>query len=98
MTFGQDMWHWGAKLVAHETAHTFGLPDLYAFEASSDAHRFIGGWDVMGLIGGRGSQFFAWHSWKLGWTGDGQVVCRATKGSDTVYLTAVEYGSGTKWR
>ncbi|MEV6732803.1 M6 family metalloprotease domain-containing protein [Streptomyces sp. NPDC051364] len=96
VTFGQDMWHWGAKLVAHETAHTFGLPDLYAFEAGNDAHRFVGGWDVMGLIGGRGPQFFAWHSWKLGWTGDGQVVCRATKGSDTVYLTAVEYGSGTK--
>ncbi|MCX5393748.1 M6 family metalloprotease domain-containing protein [Streptomyces sp. NBC_00094] len=96
VTFGQDMWHWGAKLVAHETAHTFGLPDLYAFDAGGDAHRFIGGWDVMGLVGGRGSQFFAWHSWKLGWTADNQVVCRATKGSDTVYLTAVEYGSGTK--
>ncbi|MFC9242533.1 M6 family metalloprotease domain-containing protein [Streptomyces sp. NPDC057136] len=96
VTFGQDMWHWGAKLVGHETAHTFGLPDLYAFDAASDAHRFVGGWDVMGLIGGPGSQFFAWHSWKLGWTDDGQVVCRASVGSDTVYLTAVEYGGGTK--
>ncbi|WP_338491262.1 hypothetical protein [Streptomyces sp. SJL17-4] len=27
---------------------------------------------------------------------DSQVVCRASAGSDTVYLTAVEYGSGTK--
>ncbi|MFD7629687.1 peptidase M6 [Streptomyces sp. NPDC059851] len=100
VTFGQDMWHWGPGLVAHETAHTFGLPDLYAFAAAGlpggDAHRFVGGWDVMGLIDGRGAQFFAWHSWKLGWTGDGQVACRAAKGSDTVYLTAVEYGSGTK--
>ncbi|WP_404955600.1 hypothetical protein [Streptomyces sp. 147326] len=26
----------------------------------------------------------------------GQVVCRASKGSDTLYLTAVEYGGGTK--
>ncbi|MFG2639634.1 M6 family metalloprotease domain-containing protein [Streptomyces sp. NPDC048370] len=96
VTFGQDMWHWGAKLVGHETAHAFGLPDLYAFDAGVDAHRFVGGWDVMGLIGGAGSQYFAWHSWKLGWTDDSQVVCRASAGSDTVRLTAVEYGSGTK--
>jgi len=96
VTFGQDMWHWGHKLVGHETAHAFGLPDLYAFDAGSDAHRFVGGWDVMGLVGGAGPQYFAWHSWKFGWIGDSQVVCRASKGSDTVYLTAVEYGSGTK--
>ncbi|MEU7038958.1 M6 family metalloprotease domain-containing protein [Streptomyces sp. NPDC046237] len=96
VTFGQDMWHWGPKLVAHETGHTFGLPDLYAFDAGTDAHRFVGGWDVMGLIGGAGSQYLAWHSWKLGWTANSQVVCRASAGSDTVYLTAVEYGSGTK--
>ncbi|MET7621740.1 hypothetical protein [Streptomyces sp. NPDC005408] len=95
-SFGQDMWHWGKKLVAHETGHTFGLPDLYAFASETDAHRFVGGWDVMGLVGGAGPQYFAWQSWKLGWTQDSQVVCRASAGSDTVYLTAVEYGSGTK--
>ncbi|MEV0375515.1 M6 family metalloprotease domain-containing protein [Streptomyces sp. NPDC050636] len=96
VTFGQDMWHWGKKVVAHETGHTFGLPDLYAFDKGDDEHRFVGGWDVMGLIGGAGPQYFAWHSWKLGWTDDSQVVCRASAGSDTVDLTAVEYGSGTK--
>ncbi len=96
VTFGQDMWRWDHRLVAHESAHTFGLPDLYAFDAADDAHRFTGGWDVMGLIDGAGSQYFAWHSWKLGWTADRQVLCRARAGSDTVRLTAVEYGSGTK--
>ncbi|MET9373838.1 M6 family metalloprotease domain-containing protein [Streptomyces sp. NPDC002992] len=96
VTFGQDLWTWGTKLVAHETGHTFGLPDLYAFDAGTDAHRYVAGWDVMGLIGGKGSQYLAWHSWKLGWTADTQVLCRATPGSDTVYLTAVEYGNGTK--
>ncbi|MER7985270.1 M6 family metalloprotease domain-containing protein [Streptomyces noursei] len=95
VTLGQDMWHWGPKLLGHETAHTFGLPDLYAFDAGNDAHRFVGGWDVMGLISGAGPQYFGWESWKLGWTGDNQVVCRASAGSDTVRLTAVEYGSGT---
>lgn len=96
VTFGQDMWNWGPKLVGHETAHTFGLPDLYAFDAGRDAHRFIGGWDVMGLIGGKGPQYFGWESWKLGWVDDGQVACQASRGSRTVDLTAVEYGSGTK--
>ncbi|WP_246102385.1 hypothetical protein [Streptomyces piniterrae] len=96
VTFGQDMWHWGPKLVDHETAHTFGLPDLYAFDKGDDEHRFAGGWDVMGLVGGAGPQYFSWHSWKLGWTDDSQVVCRTSAGSDTVQLTAVEYGSGTK--
>lgn len=96
VTFGQDMWHWGYKLLGHETAHTFGLPDLYAFDAGTDAHRFVGGWDVMGLIGGAGPQYFAWQSWKLGWTDDSQVVCRASAGTDTVTLKAVEYSGGTK--
>ncbi|MFF4289710.1 M6 family metalloprotease domain-containing protein [Streptomyces sp. NPDC001633] len=96
VTFGQDMWHWGPKLVGHETAHTFGLPDLYAFDPGNDTHRFVGGWDVMGLISGAGPQYFAWESWKLGWTADRQVVCRASAGSNTVRLTAVEYGTGTK--
>ncbi|MFF1476771.1 M6 family metalloprotease domain-containing protein [Streptomyces sp. NPDC058301] len=96
VTFGQDMWNWGPKLVGHETAHTFGLPDLYAFDAGSDAHRFVGGWDIMGLISGKASQYFGWESWKLGWTDDTQVACQASRGTRTVDLTAVEYGSGTK--
>ncbi|WP_229891614.1 M6 family metalloprotease domain-containing protein [Streptomyces mashuensis] len=96
VTFGQDMWRWDRRLAAHETSHTFGLPDLYAFEAGTDPHRFTGGWDVMGLIAGAGSQYLAWHSWKLGWTTDGQIRCRASRGGDTVRLTAVEYAEGTK--
>jgi M6 family metalloprotease-like protein len=96
VTFGQDMWHWGPKLVAHETAHSFGLPDLYAFDTGTDGHGFVGGWDVMGLVGGKAPQYFGWESWKLGWTDDSQVYCQASAGSGTVYLTAVEYGSGTK--
>ncbi|MFI2345721.1 M6 family metalloprotease domain-containing protein [Streptomyces sp. NPDC019443] len=96
VTFGQDMWHWGPKLVAHETAHSFGLPDLYAFDTGTDGHGFVGGWDVMGLVGGKAPQYFGWESWKLGWTDESQVYCQASAGSGTVYLTAVEYGSGTK--
>ena len=36
VTFGQDMWRWGPKVAAHETGHTFGLPDLSCF--TGDTH------------------------------------------------------------
>ncbi|MGW6568953.1 M6 family metalloprotease domain-containing protein [Streptomyces sp. NPDC054975] len=94
VTFGQDMWRWGHKVVAHETSHTFGLPDLYAFTGAT--HRFVGGWDVMGDIAGAAPQYLGWHSWKLGWTDDHQVACLPDSGRRTVRLTAVERPGGTK--
>ncbi|MFG2873732.1 M6 family metalloprotease domain-containing protein [Streptomyces sp. NPDC048337] len=94
VTFGQDMWHWGFKVAAHETGHTFGLPDLYAFTGAP--HRYVGGWDVMGDIAGHAPQFLGWHSWKLGWTRDRQVACLAGPGRRTVTLTPVERPGGTK--
>ncbi|MBW5485547.1 M6 family metalloprotease domain-containing protein [Streptomyces bambusae] len=94
VTFGQDMWHWGPKVAAHETGHTFGLPDLYAFSGST--HRYVGGWDVMGNIAGHAPQFLGWHSWKLGWIRDRQVACVAAPGRRTVALTPVERPGGTK--
>ncbi|MEU7897927.1 M6 family metalloprotease domain-containing protein [Nonomuraea sp. NPDC049152] len=92
VTFGQDMWRWGYKVLAHETGHAFGLPDLYAF-SGPDYHRFVGGWDVMGLIGGPSPEPFAWHAWKLGWISDAQVSC-ATRGVHR--LTPVEERGGRK--
>ncbi|GAA0595217.1 M6 family metalloprotease domain-containing protein [Streptomyces crystallinus] len=94
VTFGQDMWHWGFKVAAHETAHTFGLPDLYSF--TGDTHQYVGGWDVMGNIAGAAPQYLGWHSWKLGWIHDGQVACLAGLGRRTVRLTPVERPGGTK--
>ncbi|MEV4738852.1 peptidase M6 [Streptomyces sp. NPDC049555] len=96
VTFGQDMWRWGHKVAAHETGHTFGLPDLYAF--TGETHGFVGGWDVMGHIAGAAPQYLGWHSWKLGWTRDDQVACFAgpRAGSRTVRLTPVERPGGTK--
>ncbi|KJS60224.1 M6 family metalloprotease domain-containing protein [Streptomyces rubellomurinus] len=95
VTFGQDMWHWGYKVADHETAHTFGLPDLYAY--SGDQHRYVGGWDLMGRISGPAPQYFAWEAWKLGWITDGQVSCLATANSYATTLTGLEYG-GTGYR
>ncbi|MFJ7067857.1 M6 family metalloprotease domain-containing protein [Streptomyces sp. NPDC101115] len=94
VTFGQDMWRWGHKVVAHETGHTFGLPDLYSF--TGPTHQYVGGWDVMGDIAGAAPQFLGWHSWKLGWTGDHQVACLSGPGRRTVRLTPVERPGGTK--
>ncbi|MCZ7456403.1 M6 family metalloprotease domain-containing protein [Streptomyces sp. WMMC940] len=94
VTFGQDMWRWGHKVVAHETGHTFGLPDLYSF--TGPTHQYAGGWDIMGDIAGAAPQFLGWHSWKLGWTRDRQVAGLAGRGHRTVRLTPVERPGGTK--
>ncbi|MEU2717041.1 M6 family metalloprotease domain-containing protein [Streptomyces sp. NPDC007205] len=99
VTFGQDIWgSWGYHIADHETGHTFGLPDLYAF--TGDLHRFVGGWDIMGNIGGPGNQYFGWQSWKLGWTSDSEVSCMTTPGTSLrTPLNPVEYApvSG-RWR
>ncbi|WP_457032500.1 M6 family metalloprotease domain-containing protein [Kitasatospora sp. P5_F3] len=95
VTFGQDMWYWGPKIAAHETGHTFGLPDLYAF-TGTDQHAYVGGWDVMGRIGGPAPQYLGWEGWKLGWVDDSQVACLPGTGWANVDLSAVEYVGGTK--
>jgi M6 family metalloprotease-like protein len=95
VTFGQDMYHWGYKVADHETSHTFGLPDLYAF-AATDYHRYVGGWDLMGNIAGPAPQHLGWERWKFGWIDDGQVACLPNSGSRTVRLKAVERPGGTK--
>ena len=99
VTFGQDIWgSWGYHIADHETGHTFGLPDLYSF--TGDTHQFVGGWDIMGDIGGPGNQYFGWQSWKLGWTNDSEVSCMTTPGTSLrTPLNPVEYApvSG-RWR
>ncbi|WP_244178895.1 M6 family metalloprotease domain-containing protein [Streptomyces rubellomurinus] len=95
VTFGQDMNHWGYKVADHETSHTFGLPDLYAFTAT-DYHRYVGGWDLMGNIAGAAPQHLGWERWKFGWIDDHQVACLPGAGSRTVHLKAVERPGGTK--
>ncbi|MFI0905805.1 M6 family metalloprotease domain-containing protein [Streptomyces sioyaensis] len=90
VTFGQDMWHWGYKVADHETAHTFGLPDLYAF--NGEQHQYVGGWDVMGKVSGPAPQFLGWHAWKFGWINDSQVSCLSTNDTYSTTLNGVEHG------
>ncbi|ONI92723.1 hypothetical protein ALI22I_02205 [Saccharothrix sp. ALI-22-I] len=55
----------GNKVLNHETGHALGLPDLYGY--GGDVHRFVGGWDLMGLIPGPSPDLLALHKWKLSW-------------------------------
>lgn len=97
VTFGFDQWRWGGLVLAHESGHTLGLPDLYLFEAPPDDpgnwHAAVGGWDLMGLISGAGPEYLAWHRWQLGWLDDAQVVCAAPRRATTALLRPVA-GSG----
>eukprot|EP00455_Lapot_gusevi_P054298 TRINITY_DN8668_c0_g1_i6.p1 TRINITY_DN8668_c0_g1~~TRINITY_DN8668_c0_g1_i6.p1 ORF type:complete len:674 (-),score=80.81 TRINITY_DN8668_c0_g1_i6:102-2123(-) len=57
------------SIVAHETGHLLGLPDLY--ELNSREGRLgqlwsVGGWDNMSWVC-TAADFSAWQKWKLGW-------------------------------
>ncbi|NUR57515.1 MAG: M6 family metalloprotease domain-containing protein [Catenulispora sp.] len=95
VTVGQDMWHWGPKVLLHETGHSFGLPDLYSF-FDRNVHGYVGGFDVMGNITGDAPHHFGWEDWKLGWLANRQVACLASDGTMAVRLTEVESLGGTK--
>ncbi|MDT0443072.1 M6 family metalloprotease domain-containing protein [Streptomyces johnsoniae] len=94
VTFGYDQWRWGGLVLAHETGHSLGLPDLYLFEAPEDDpenwHAAVGGWDLMGLISGQAPEFLAWHRWQLGWLADRQVVCAPLDARTTATIVPVE--------
>jgi M6 family metalloprotease-like protein len=93
VTFGQDMWRWGFKVLNHESGHTFSLPDLYAF---AGGHPFVGGWDLMGLISGPAPDYLAWHKWKLGWLDEAQLRCIPAPGTDRVTLSPLGTTGGVK--
>lgn len=103
VTFGQDMWRWGYKVMNHETLHIFGIPDLYSYAETENyrykeqkggnrerAHGYVGEWDLMGLISGIGPDLFSWNKWRLGWLNDNQVNVINKKGTHLIDLTPVE--------
>lgn len=83
------------RVVAHETAHLFGLPDLYPDQGAANGH-YVGEFDLMGELTGRQPDFFAWHKRKLGWLDPGQVACLAAPGTIRQRLTPIERPGGVK--
>lgn len=82
----------GFRVLPHENNHTFGLPDLYTRQGGGA----VGHWDIMSEDWGADNDLLAWHKWKLGWLGDGQVSCAASPGSTVHTLTPLARRGGTK--
>ncbi|MEM9051777.1 MAG: hypothetical protein AAGC47_06970, partial [Bacteroidota bacterium] len=94
ITSGYDLNHWGGLWLAHETGHTFGLPDLYDFEGENQL-KSVGTFGIMGTIAGNAPGFFAFERWVLGWIDDDQIVCHES-GETEVELKAIEKIGGIK--
>jgi M6 family metalloprotease-like protein len=100
VTFGNDIRgpNWGWQALAHETGHVFGLPDLYSYKSGTDRYKdsqkYVGFWDLMGWPAA-GSEYLAWHKYKLGWLADENVLI-AKKSSTTALVTPIDKQGGVK--
>ncbi len=94
ITSGYDLNYWGGLWLAHETGHTFGLPDLYLFERENHL-RTVGTFGIMGTSAGNAPGYFAFERWVLGWIEDDQIFCHE-KGELVVEIDAIETKGGTK--
>jgi hypothetical protein len=66
------------QVIVHELAHTMGLIDLYDYgpiEDWNDSHRFVGGFDIMGMLSGDNLEFLGWNRYLMNWVDDDQVFC-----------------------
>ena len=85
-----------AATLAHETIHTFGLPDLWHFgNTYPSSMDFVGGWSLMsskvnfpGLL--------AWERLQLGWLDLSEIACITTPEQKDVVLEPLEEPGGTK--
>jgi|GEM_PF-2483000 len=87
------------SVVAHETLHLHGLPDLYGRPADAPASTgFIdaaGSWDLMSR-GGPRPELFSWQKLMLEWIQPADVLCMAEAGTVEVELEALESAAGTR--
>lgn len=98
VTSGADLPYWGFLWLNHETGHSMSLVDLYAYQTTGtneDMLRFIGNFGLMGDIGSKAPEFFAFERWQLGWLDDEQIVCQQTNDATTT-LSAIETTGGVK--
>ena len=90
MTYGQDMFQsWGYKIINHEAGHDISFPESYD-GSSSNTHRWIGGWDLMGDILGHAPDYMSWNKWKVGWFDDFDFGCLASDGTAEYNLSPSE--------
>lgn len=94
ITSGYDLNYWGGLWLAHETGHTFGLPDLYHF-GSERWNRYVGTFGIMGTQAGNAPGYFAFERWVLGWLDDEQIYCHSA-GEVEMEIEAIENKGGTK--
>lgn len=84
------------RVLNHENAHSFGLPDLY-FTDDRDDSPPVGHWDPMDEDWGPSNDFVGWHKWKLGWLSAEQVHCAPRHGTPGEHtLTPLSTPGGTK--
>ncbi len=84
------------RVLNHENAHSFGLPDLYYAGRGRAPRTPVGHWDPMDEDWGPSNDFLAWHKWKLGWLEPAQVHCFARPGRRTLTLTPTSIKGGVK--
>jgi len=92
-TSAYDVLTYKSRWVNHELGHALGLPDLYS--STGVGFRFAGVFGLMNNIFDRGSEYFAWERWLLGWLDDSQVVC-VTSQKLEITLAPVERIGGQK--
>ena len=79
-------------VLAHETAHCMGLPDLYSYGEAKGPKNPTGPWDIMSAAG-RASGFLGWHRHKLQWL-DADRKTYAVKGKNQFDLMPLNAKSG----
>lgn len=85
------------RVLTHENAHSFGLPDLYYTGGHGNRPRTpVGHWDPMDEDWGPSNDFLAWHKWKLGWLAPSQVRCVTLAGTRTFALSPTSVKGGPK--
>src|SRR4051794_39311181 len=92
VTYGEDIYIWGHRIVNHETGHDISFPESYN-GGEGDTHRWVGGWDVMGDPLGHAPDYMAWNKWKVGWLNDPDFGCLASDGTADYTLSPVETAS-----
>ena len=92
---------WGYRWINHEFGHTVGLPDLYSYNTTIGGTRvnqffWVGGWNIMGNIGGHANDYSGFEKYKLRWLRDDQVDGVSTAGTTPHAITPLETPGGSK--